>query len=312
MQDKTDSNSAIENPPRSGILRAALSANAMFSAASGILMLLQPNLVASWLGIDALWLLQCIGAGLLLFAADLVHQATRARMASWRALLSSLADFGWVGGTVLLLLGFPSIFSPQGTIISLSVAALVLLFGILQLTGIHRLHRTPDGRLLRHCIVVGVNSSADTMWATIEKIGEISRHMPSLKSSKIRHEAPPGVGCVRECEDRSGKRWAEQCTLLNPQSHRFDVEFLCDEPGFPFPASEMRGGWQVLSESPASCEVMVWWELQTKPRWLAPVILPLLAFQADRDFPRVIRRMAAADSDVGHAQVTSRLIPRFC
>lgn len=276
-------------------------------------MLFRPDLVGGWLGVNAPLLLQFIGAGLLLFAGDLVHQATRPRMASWRALPSSLADFGWVVGTAMLLVLFPALLSSTGTLLALAVAVLVLLLGIFQIVGIDRLHRSPDGRLHRHCIRVAVGVPAEAMWAAVSRLGEISRHMPMLRSSRLRDDAAPGPGCVRECEDRSGKRWAEECTLFHPEERRFDVEFLCDEPGFPFPASEMRGGWQVVALDTASCEVMVWWELRPRPHWLAPFMLPLLAFQADRDFPRVIHSMAlsgtAATPSGGRS---ARLLPRFC
>lgn len=298
--------------PDSGLLRAALVGNAGFSTICGIVMLGLPATVSHWLGIEKPLVPQLIGAGLLFFAADLIHQATRRRMASWRGLLSCLADFGWVLGTVILLLAFPQTLSSQGTMIVLAVASVVLAFGVLQLIGVDRLHRSPGGSLYRHCILVGVNASADTMWESVSQIGEIARHMPTLKSSKIRDGASPESGCVRECEDRSGKRWAEQCTVFDPEARGFDVEFLCDEPGFPFPASEMRGGWRVVSEGQSSCEVMVWWELRPKPRWLAPVLLPLLAFQADRDFPRVIRNMAAAGDGLTYSKTTARLVPKFC
>lgn len=60
-----------------------------------------------------------------------------------------------------------------------------------------------------------------------------------------------------------------------------------------------------------------WWELVPKTKLLAPVILPLLAFQADRDFPKIVQRMAYAileknskiPSNMG---IFSRLSPRFC
>jgi hypothetical protein len=64
---------------------------------------------------------------------------------------------------------------------------------------------------------------------------------------------------------------------------------------------------------------MVWWELTPKNILLAPVILPLLAFQADRDFPKIIQRMATtalgnngAVQAQANAGVLARLLPRSC
>jgi len=129
----------------SGLLRAALVGNAGFSTICGIVMLALPGTASNWLGIENPLVPQLIGAGLLFFAADLIHQATRRRMASWRGLLSCLADSGWVLGTVILLLAFSQMLSSQGAMIVLAVASVVLAFGILQMVGVGRMHRSPGG-----------------------------------------------------------------------------------------------------------------------------------------------------------------------
>jgi len=300
------------------LLRIALLGNALFSICSGLVMLVAPNLVGEWLGIQADWIYRALGFGLLLFGADLTHQATRRRMASWRGLLSSVADFAWVGGTILLVAFAADWFSSGGLVLLLAVAGVVLFFGVLQLVGVVRLHRLPgSGGLYRHCVLVESGVAAPEMWKIVARLGEISRFMPMLKSSSLRGDLSPGKGCVRQCEDQSGKQWAEECTSFDPAARSFEVRFLCDEPGFPFPATAMRGGWEVIPTGADSCETMVWWELAPNPRWLAPVLMPVLAFQADRDFPKVISNMAAeaagADLTKPNALRTPvRLVPRFC
>lgn len=283
-------------PSRATVLRAALLANATFSAACAALLVTSPSQVAAWLGIQQNVMLPVIGIGLLLFAVDLMHQASRRRMASWRALYASAADFLWVLGTGALLLFFPDLLSPGGNLIVGGIAVVVLAFALWQLRGIDLLHRTPDGGLHRHCILVEVDADPRAMWQILSRLDAIALYMPALKSSTIRDKEQPGLGCVRECTDHAGRRWAEACTDFR-EGRGFTVEFLCQEPGFPFPVSAMKGGWEVLrkKEEP-TCAVMVWWELRPKPRWLAPVLLPMLAFQADHTFPKVMRNMAAAAS----------------
>jgi hypothetical protein len=79
------------------------------------------------------------------------------------------------------------------------------------------------------------------------------------------------------------------------------MEFLCDEKGFPYPAKEMIGGWDLIKTSETSTEVHVWWELQPKPAFLAPLILPLLGLKADIDFPPLVFRMASRNQPTKHA-----------
>ena len=71
------------------------------------------------------------------------------------------------------------------------------------------------------------------------------------------------------------------------------MEFLAREPGFPFPFLAMTGGWHVRAESGGTA-VRVWWEGEPKFPALNPLILPLLAHQARRQFPGMLRGMGLA------------------
>ncbi len=276
-------------------LRGALMANAAFSAGCGAAMLIAPGQIDAWLALGHPLMLQVVGLGLLFFAADLLHQATRPRLLTWRALYASVADLLWVIGTLALLLIAPSLLSAAGAILMLAIAGVVLAFGLWQLWGIGRAHRGANPSRYRHCVQVAVDVPADAMWSVISRLGEIERYMPSLRSSEVLGDRPPGVGAVRVCENHAGRRWGEECTRFE-DGHGFDVRFLAEDPDFPFPATIMFGGWEVIPRGEGS-EVRVWWELEPKPKLLAPVMLPMLAFGADRDFPVIIQRMAAAASD---------------
>lgn len=296
------------NPTRS--LRFALFGNALFSGPCGLIMLLNPILVGDLLGIQAPLIYRLIGTGLMVFAADLLHQASRPRMVTWRALYASIGDFLWVLGTWLGLLLFPGALAGSGLLTVHGVAAAVLLFGVLQLRGILRVHHAMRPGLYRHCLMVNVDVPASAMWRVISRIGDIQRYMPSLKRSEIVDGKQPGVGAVRHCVDQAGSAWFEECIAFTP-GRDFTVRFLADKPDFPFPVSEMIGGWQVMPAARGST-VMVWWELAPKPRWLAPILLPLLALQADRDFTRVIDAMARDQPDDGRSASPVRLAARWC
>lgn len=298
-------------------LRIALAANATFSFTSSGLMLFLPSFVGDWLGIHAPLVLQAIAVGLLVFAIDLLHQATRPRIATWRALYASAGDFAWVAATVVLLAVFPQHLSVEGNALVIGVAVVVGAFGAWQLWAAGRAHRSQADAQYRHCIIVGVNAPADAMWQVIERIGDIQRYMPSLKSSELLGGKAPGVGAVRQCEDRSGKRWAEECVGFKT-GESFTVRFLSEAPDFPFPVKRMTGGWKVTPAGNGT-DVMVWWELDPKPQFLAPILLPILAFQADRDFPQIIQSMARDAVDhredtvaLKDSKIVGQLLPRFC
>lgn len=298
-------------------LRLALAANGVFSLSSALIMLFRPSLVGEWLGIHTPLILQIVGIGLAIFAVELFYQATRQRVVTWRALLASAADFSWVAGSIVLLLAFSQLFSPLGIVLVLTTAGTVFCFGAWQLWAAGRAHKIGKDGEYRHCIIVETNAPAEKMWRVVGNIGDIKNYMPSLKRSVVLGGKIPSVGAVRACEDRAGKQWSEECTEFNP-GHSFAVRFLSEAPNFPFPAKTMRGGWEVTPSNVGS-RVMVWWELTPKSKLFAPIILPILAFQVDRDFPKIVHRMATDALDKNgevrlhpNVGVVARLLPSFC
>lgn len=302
-------------------LRIALLGNALFSTASGLVMLIAPDRIAKLLGIEAHTIFMLIGAGLLLFAVDLTHQATRPRIRTWRALYASAADLLWVLASVAGLIVFADNLPLTGFWAITAVALLVLVFAAWQLFGIERAHRVPQTgsyRLYRHCLVIESTALADALWTVVRDLGKISRYTSGLRASMMLNHQLTGVGAIRRCVNQAGAAWSEKCTAFNDSQHYFVVRFLADEPGFPFPVSRMDGGWHVQATANGSTAT-VWWELVPKSKLMAPLLLPLLAWQVDRDFPRLIARMtdealgyqpgAASDADWQHS---ARLLTRWC
>jgi Polyketide cyclase / dehydrase and lipid transport len=288
-------------------LQIALLANAIFSSTCGLLMLICPLFAENLLGIQSPSLFRWVGFGLLIFAVDLLHQVTQPRLATWRALYTSVGDFLWVISSLLGLLLFSDLFSLSGIVAVLIVAGVVLVFGCWQIWGIDRTHRAKNSALHRHCLVVRTEASAVDLWDVIGRMGDIQNYMPSLVKSEMLSDQISGVGAVRRCTDRSGRCWAEECVGFEP-GHSLTMRFVVEDPDFPFPASTMVGGWKVMSAG-TGAEVMVWWELVPKPRFLAPILLPILAFRADRDFVQIIQLMADDALDRKHK---TKLVRRFC
>ena len=299
-------------------LRTALFANAVFSAVCALMMIVWTGSVETLLGLQTPWLLRLVGLGLLLFSIDLTHQITRPRLETWRALYASVADLLWVIGSVLGVLLFPALLSETGVAVVLAVAGIVLIFALWQVWGIDRAHRAENPALHRHCLVVRTEVPATHMWEVIRPIGDIQNYAPSLAKSEILDGKAPGIGSVRRCTNQSGRCWAEECVDFDPDHRSFTLRFVSEAPDFPFPASTMIGGWEVISAGTGS-DVMVWWELTPKPRLLAPILLPLLALGIDRDLVQVVRRMAEAamaehrtSSSPTQKQTRAWLVPRFC
>ncbi len=291
---------------RSLPLRRALLGNAAFSTASGLLMVGMPGVVASWLGQVAPWLLQLVGIGLLVFAADLVHQATRAHLSPIRALGSSVADFGWVVATPVLGWGAGDALSSSGIVLVTVVAVGVAGFGTAQLRGLRRLYTElrPDMGAYYVCLATEVDVAPAKVWASVRNVGRIVDYSPGLTRSFVRGDEPAAPGAVRECHDTGGQRWAEEVLVLDDEARRLELRFLAEEADFPFPMDVMFGGWQVESTATGS-RVNVWWSVTPRQRWLALVLLPLMQARLAVGIADIVRRMAGVPG--GAAPSSSRL-----
>jgi hypothetical protein len=122
----------------SSLLRRALQANGVFSALSGVILLLASGRIATLVGIDQpLWLL---GLLLLSFAAWLFRNARRAVLNQAEAWLAVAFDVAWVIGTATLI--FAGVFSTTGNWLVTLVGDVVLLFAVLQFLGLRKLRRS--------------------------------------------------------------------------------------------------------------------------------------------------------------------------
>ena len=123
---------------KSNLLRNTLLINAGSSLLFGGAALAFADPLAQWTGI-ASWILYVLGAGLVLFAADVAWTATRDPINPLFAKAIIAADVAWVAGSGLSLLLFSDRLTTLGQwsieLIALAVAA----FAVLQTVGLRRL-----------------------------------------------------------------------------------------------------------------------------------------------------------------------------
>jgi hypothetical protein len=112
-------------------LRLVLATNAIFSLTGGLIALLAGSWISRKLGIDHVALTRVLGAGLVLFG---IGVGMIARLAENRlvpgALIVSIADAGWVAGSVLVVAA--GVLNGAGTIVAVAVGLGVADFGATQ------------------------------------------------------------------------------------------------------------------------------------------------------------------------------------
>ena len=124
---------------RQGLLKKALSGNAVFSVVSGVAILLANRWLVRFLGLPEKVSLSILGVVLIVYAAVLWYEAHRATIKIADAWAAVIMDATWVVGSYALIFVVP--FSVGGKWAVALVAEVVLVFAMLQWFGIRRIRK---------------------------------------------------------------------------------------------------------------------------------------------------------------------------
>ena len=121
------------------LLRSTLVINGVSTILCGLVLVAAPGTLAELLGVSAPALLAVVGGGLVLYAAGLLWTARRRPIPDAAAWAAIVLDLGWVVGSVTLI--EVGVLSPIGTGLVALVAAVVLIFAVLQFVGVRQMPR---------------------------------------------------------------------------------------------------------------------------------------------------------------------------
>jgi len=122
---------------RQGLLKKALTGNALFSVISGAAILLANRWLVKFLGLPDQVSLALLGISLLVYAILLWLNARKAKIKIAGAWVAIVMDVVWVIGSYALIVVFR--FSVGGKWVVALVAELVLAFAVLQWMGVRRI-----------------------------------------------------------------------------------------------------------------------------------------------------------------------------
>ena len=123
------------------LLLRALRMNALFSSASAAALLLAAPWIAAHLGLASTIPVYVVGAGLVLFAAQLWNIVRTRQIRGWEIQGIIGGDIAWVTGSIVLVALFYSQITTIGLLIVDVIALAVLFFAIQQIRGLRRLKR---------------------------------------------------------------------------------------------------------------------------------------------------------------------------
>lgn len=111
--------------------------NSVFSAASGMAAVVLAMFEGRPLGLNR-WLLAAVGAGLIVYGAQLALWSRRPSMLAPGARLATVADTAWVIGAVIILVGFPAVLDVTGRVVLGVLSLVVAELAVLQFIGLRR------------------------------------------------------------------------------------------------------------------------------------------------------------------------------
>ena len=201
------------------LLASAVSYNAVFSAASGVVLSAGAPFLSEPIG-SPTWMLVALGVGLGGFAVLLLWLLADARRLARGAPLVVLADVAWVLAATVLLAGVPSLLAPAGQVGLAAVSAVVAVLAVAQIGGLRRRGTGPmTAASPVHLLVERiVTAPPEQVWAAISDAGDYGRFAPGIVHTAIVSGEQEGM--VRVCRDNQGREWAETCTLWE-DGHRY-------------------------------------------------------------------------------------------
>ena len=132
----------IAQPARDQLLRRALTANVIFSLASGAAMLLDGGPIAALMGLASPLPIQALGAGVLLFGLLVWAIARRSPINAGHARIILALDVAWVAISALEIEFNPFGMTGAGLWLVAGVADVVAVIALFEYLGLRRLTRT--------------------------------------------------------------------------------------------------------------------------------------------------------------------------
>jgi len=219
----------------SKLLRVALYGNSVFSALSGIFLIVAAKLLAVLIGVSPPSILIGIGVAVFVNAIGLFLNARRQTINLKEAWLAVILDTAWVVGSVILI--FAGYLSTLGNWVVAIVAKIVLLFGVLQLTGIYKLRQN---KMSSKALTVLALSFVTLMgWSIVSQGSD----MPTadIRTPKIKREGY--TAALTEKGKELLQRVAERHGLRAWQNYQTAEMIAVDEW-----APEANGWWSVKQQ----------------------------------------------------------------
>jgi ribosome-associated toxin RatA of RatAB toxin-antitoxin module len=254
-------------------LQKHLTANAIFSTLTGIIVLVFEEKVEQIFNVEPSNFFPILGILLIIFAITIVVEIKKQRAIP--VLWITIQDMLWVIGSIVIVIWNPFEVSTEGNIIIGVVAFVVLQLGLGQARGIARIDEGTDRGKKVFQFVRKVKGTKSKVWDVISDVANYHEVAPNIDGSKIISGEKRGL--VRTCSHGKDS-WTETCTLWEEEKQ---YSFMVDTkaPDYPYPLKSLKGTWIVEEISAHESEITMVFEFEYKKAIQNILVHPFMKYE---------------------------------
>lgn len=241
-------------------------ANAIFSALSGITMLIGADQLSGLVDLKGPEVFQIAGVGLLIFSVYVLFVIKKKSLAGSVSIV--FQDLLWVVGSVLVLIFQPFEINKTGNQLISIVACIVLIIAVAQTNAMAQEGTNSSTKIRRMSYEHLVNAPKSIVWTVVSDVANYEKVAEGLDEVELL--SGEGEGMIRRCGHAKGS-WTETCSLWDDgQAYTFVVNTEAADYPYPF-IKNFQGTWEVEEAGEDKTKIRLTFEIEYKRRiqhWL--------------------------------------------
>ena len=252
-------------------LQKSLRLNAIFSATSGIALLLFNNQINSLFETNSPATFQIIGSVLLFFALTIIYEIFKQRPLA--VLWIIIQDFLWVIGSFIIIVFNAFEISKSGNSTIATIAFVVLFMGVNQTKALAQVDNGIEKGRKQLIYERNINATKQEVWKVISDVANYDKFAPNIDDVKI--ISGTGQGMVRSCSHGKDS-WSETCSMwIEEKSYSFIVDTSASNYPYPF-IKYLQGTWEVQEIDTNTTKIIMYFDLQYKHKYQNAFLHPIL------------------------------------
>ena len=251
-------------------MKKALTLNTLFSALSGIILIIIPQRIASFFELPDTTPFWVTGIVLIFFSLTILYEIKRFNPIAILWIITQ--DMLWVAASIFWLVFNPFHTPQNANLLVAAVAIVVLLMALNQSAALAKTDAIEGESTKQLKSVRRVAATKSESWKVISDVGNYHKVAPNIDEVKI--ISGEGKGMVRSCSHGKDS-WTESCSLWKEEEvYSFTVNTSAQD--YPYPLKFLKGTWQVEEESPEKTNILLIFEFTYRYKILNILVHPFL------------------------------------